>query len=39
MKKWLIAALAGFALLGTAQAENWRLIYDHNDGQYFMGLS
>ena len=36
MKKWLIAALAGFALLGTAQAENWRLIYDHNDGQYFI---
>ena len=36
MKKWLLTTLLGLIAVGTAQAENWRLIYDHDDGQYFI---
>ena len=36
MKKWLMAALLGLTALGSAQAEGWRMIYDKDDGQYFI---
>ena len=36
MKKWLMVALLGLTALGSAQAEGWRMIYDKDDGQYFI---